>query len=40
MTVAAYGPTIEEALEDAYENVDIIDFNGKYYRKDLGFDQK
>lgn len=40
MAVTAYGPTMEQALKNAYENVDIIDFNGKYYRKDLGFDLK
>jgi phosphoribosylamine-glycine ligase len=29
---------MKEALENAYKNVDLIDFKNKYFRKDLGFD--
>ncbi len=40
MAVTAYGNTMEEALQTAYANVDLIGFEGKYYRKDIGFDLK
>lgn len=40
LAVSALGDTLEEALEKAYENADIIEFDGKYYRKDIGFDLK
>jgi phosphoribosylamine-glycine ligase len=31
---------MEEALKTAYENVDIIQFEGKNFRTDIGFDLK
>ncbi len=40
MAVTAYGNTMEEALNNAYANVDLIRFEGKYYRRDIGFDLK
>lgn len=40
MAVTAYGANMEEALKTAYENVNIIDFKGKYFRSDIGFDMK
>ena len=38
MAVTSYGNTLSEALKSAYSNVENIDFQGKYFRKDLGFD--
>jgi phosphoribosylamine---glycine ligase len=38
LAVTSYGNTLSEALKSAYSNAEIIDFQGKYYRKDLGFD--
>jgi len=38
LAVTSYGNTLSEALKLAYSNAEIIDFQGKYYRKDLGFD--
>ncbi|KIJ54288.1 hypothetical protein M422DRAFT_73781 [Sphaerobolus stellatus SS14] len=35
IAVAAYGATIQEALQRAYARVDAIDFEGKTYRKDI-----
>jgi phosphoribosylamine--glycine ligase len=40
MAVTSYGNTLSEALKSAYDNVENIDFQGKYFRKDLGFDLK
>lgn len=38
IAVSSYGPNIREALALSYQNAALIDFDGKYYRKDLGFD--
>jgi phosphoribosylamine---glycine ligase len=38
MAVSAWGATKKEALEKSYRNAALIDFNGIYYRKDIGFD--
>lgn len=40
MAVTAYGANMDEALKTTYENVDIIDFKGKSFRSDIGFDLK
>ncbi len=38
LAVSSYGKNLKEALENSYKNAEMIDFNGKYYRKDIGFD--
>lgn len=38
IAVTALGETIKNALDIAYSNVDLIEFKGKYVRRDLGFD--
>lgn len=38
LSVTAYGKDYKEALKKAYENVEKINFEGMYYRTDLGFD--
>ncbi len=40
MAITSIGRTIEDALSKSYENADKIKFDGKYYRKDIGFDLK
>ena len=38
LAVSSYGKTMQEALSQSYVNAQKVDFEGKYYRKDLGFD--
>ncbi len=38
LAVTALGNSLNSALELAYSNVDMIDFEGKYVRSDIGFD--
>ncbi len=38
IAVSSYGTDLKNALENSYRNAEIIQFENKYYRKDLGFD--
>ncbi len=38
ISVSSYGTSIKDALETSYKNAEIIQFDKKNYRKDLGFD--
>ena len=38
LAVSATGQNKNEALEKCYRNLDLIAFEGKYFRKDIGFD--
>lgn len=38
IAVSSYGASMKEALDQSYTNAEKIEFEGKYYRKDLGFD--
>jgi phosphoribosylamine---glycine ligase len=38
LTISATGDHIQDALGKCYKNMDLIDFEGKYYRSDIGFD--
>ena len=38
MAVTSYGASMKEALEKSYLNAGKITFEGKYFRRDLGFD--
>jgi phosphoribosylamine--glycine ligase len=40
IAVTAYGNSMEEALINAYDTAETIDFEGKYFRADIGFDLK
>jgi phosphoribosylamine--glycine ligase len=38
IAVSSFGINIDEALQKSYKNCEKIRFDGKYYRKDIGFD--
>ena len=38
VSVVSSGKTMKEALEKSYNNIDKINFEGKTFRKDIGFD--
>lgn len=38
IAISSYGNSMKEALATSYKNALKVDFEGKYYRKDLGFD--
>lgn len=38
MALTSYGATMNEALETSFANAEKVNFEGKYYRKDIGFD--
>ena len=38
LSVVSSGKTMKEALEKSYNNIDKINFEGKTFRKDIGFD--
>jgi phosphoribosylamine--glycine ligase len=38
LSVSSYGKSFSDALNTSYSNASAIDFEGGYYRKDLGFD--
>jgi phosphoribosylamine--glycine ligase len=40
LSVTSLGESMDEALAKSYENVEKIEFENKYYRKDIGFDLK
>ena len=38
LSIVSSGKTMNEALEKSYNNIDKINFEGKTFRKDIGFD--
>ncbi|MDP4209479.1 MAG: phosphoribosylamine--glycine ligase [Bacteroidota bacterium] len=38
LAVSSYGNSIKDALVLSNKNAGVVDFEGKYYRKDIGFD--
>ncbi|MGE5393393.1 MAG: phosphoribosylamine--glycine ligase [Candidatus Saccharibacteria bacterium] len=38
IAISSYGDSMKEALDCSYNNARLIEYEGKYYRKDLGFD--
>ncbi len=40
IALTALGNSMEEALQQSYKGAETVNFEGKYYRKDIGFDLK
>ena len=40
LAVTSFGKDMESALAKSYENIEKIEFEKSYYRKDIGFDLK
>jgi phosphoribosylamine--glycine ligase len=38
IAVTSYGSDLNEALQQSYKNIDLINFDKKNFRSDLGFD--
>ncbi|MDG1719287.1 MAG: phosphoribosylamine--glycine ligase [Flavobacteriales bacterium] len=38
LAITSFGKNIDEALNKSFKNAEKINFEGKYYRKDIGFD--
>ena len=38
LAISSYGESMSEALSCSYRNAELVEFEGLYYRKDLGFD--
>ncbi|WP_235934407.1 phosphoribosylamine--glycine ligase [Sunxiuqinia indica] len=38
IAISSYGSSMKEALKQSYANAEKIEFDGRYFRKDLGFD--
>jgi phosphoribosylamine--glycine ligase len=38
MAVTSFGNTMDVAIKSAYENAEMIEFDGKFYRTDIGYD--
>jgi phosphoribosylamine---glycine ligase len=38
LAITSYGKTFREAGNLSYKNAAMIDFENKYFRKDIGFD--
>lgn len=38
LAITSYGDTIQDALRQSYQNAEKIQYEGKYYRKDIGYE--
>jgi phosphoribosylamine--glycine ligase len=38
LAITSYGDNIKDAIEKSYSNAAMIDYEGKYYRKDIGWE--
>ncbi len=38
LAITSYGESMDEALEQSYANADVVNYEGKYFRTDIGFD--
>jgi phosphoribosylamine--glycine ligase len=40
MAITSYGSDMEDALDRSYKSAELVQYSGKNYRKDIGFDLK
>ncbi len=40
LAISSWGSTLKEALDTSYRNAVLVDFEGRYFRTDIGFDLK
>jgi phosphoribosylamine--glycine ligase len=38
LTVTSYGDDFQQAIKKSYQNIDKLNFDKMYFRKDIGFD--
>jgi phosphoribosylamine--glycine ligase len=38
LAITSYGENMNEALEHSYANAQVVNYEGKYFRTDIGFD--
>ena len=38
IAVTSFGHDVESAIKKSYKNLELLDFKGKHFRKDIGFD--
>jgi phosphoribosylamine--glycine ligase len=38
LAISSFGKDMKEALAKSYKNAEKIEFEGKYFRRDIGFD--
>ena len=38
IALTSYGSSLKEALGKSFKNAELVAYDGKYYRRDIGFD--
>ena len=38
LAITSFGDNLNEALDQSYANAQVVNYEGKYFRTDIGFD--